>query len=327
MQRKKQSHYQSETERKRKKEIIEIVFWVILCTIIFLLLGYIKHSVAEESEMLSPIQHILSEYGQGDEDSIRALNEHYDSFSALNYTDEKISAQIEEIVSDGVWSYSTTLVKPANGSNVMILPAGADISDQVAVSLDDEEGTYLELAQSNDSQLLAIYCYPKEYDDHGEYFFDYYQDENGGFYLLSGCRVDGDESRNTLTPVLQVYNVDLSTMKYTLRGYKEWDGSNILPFIPMVDYDYQVTDNSWINKVTLRKTGITTYLVIDWKNNDAAQSVSFVPLDQNGTNWPSGYALDTDAYYLEEIPERFTIQIRGEQEAEITAIMQEGDQI
>lgn len=317
-------HYHSDTESKRKKKIVEIAFWVILCTIIFLLLGYIKQSMAEGTETLSPIQHILVEYGQGDEEAIRALNEHYESFTSSNYSDEKISAQIQEIVYDGVWSYITTKVNPADGVDVMILPAGAYATDQVPISLFDEDGTYLELAQNNECQLLAIYCYPKEYDEQGEYFFDYYQDESGAFFLLSGCRMNSNKSQENMTPALQIYDVDLNTMKYALRGYKEWDTLETEPFAPVIDYDYQVTDNSWINKVTLRKTGITTYLIIDWKSTEDAQSINYFPQDQDGQNWSSGYSLDTDAFYLKEIPERFTIRIRGEEETEIVAKMQEG---
>lgn len=55
MQRKKESHYQSNAKRRKKKEIIEIVFWIILCAVFFILLGYIKQSIAEESAIFSSL--------------------------------------------------------------------------------------------------------------------------------------------------------------------------------------------------------------------------------------------------------------------------------
>ena len=313
-----------QSDKKRTSKVIEFAFWIILCIVILLLFGYVSRSMAEETETLSPVQHILTDYGQADDESIHALNEHYEAFPSLNYSDEKLSAQIQEIVYDGVWSYITTKVNPADDTDIMILPAGAYATDQVMIPLLDEEGTYLELAQNNRCQLLAVYCYPKEYDEKGEYFFDYYQDENGAFFLLSGCKMNSNTRQENMTPVLQIYNVDLTTMKYALVGYKEWNTLETEPFVPVVDYDYQVTDNTWINKVTLRKTGITTYLIIDWKSTEATQNIYFFPQDQDGWNWPNGYSLDTDAYYLKEIPECFTIQIRGEEETEITAEIQKG---
>lgn len=317
-----ESYYQS--ERNRKNRVIEVAFFVIPCVIVLLLLGFIKQAIAEETEILSPIQHILAEYGQADEEAISALNEHYESFPSLNYSDEKISVHLQEIVYDGEWSYITTQVTPADGANILILPAGAYATDQVTIPWFEESGTFLELAQNNKCQLLAVYCYPKEYDEKGEYFFDYYQDENGAFFLLSGCKMNSNTNRENMTPVIQIYNVDLTTMKYSLSGYKEWNTLETEPFAQIIDYDYQVTENSWINKVTLRKTGITTYLIIDWKSNEAAQVISYFPVDQYGQNWPNGYSLDTNAYYLKEIPEVFSIQIRGEEDTEIIAKMQEG---
>lgn len=314
------SHYQSD----REKRLLDVVLFAIPCAIILLLLGFIKQAIAEETEMLSPIQHILTEYGQADEEAISALNEHYESFPSLNYSDEKISVQLQEIVYDGEWSYITTQVNPADGADIMILPAGAYATDQAATPLLDESGTFLELAQNNKCQLLAVYCYPKEYDEKGEYFFDYYQDENGAFFLLSGCKMNSLANRENMTPVMQIYNVDLTTLKYSPSGFKEWNTLETEPFARIIDYDYQVTDNSWINKVTLRKTGITTYLLIDWKSNEASQVISYFPVDQYGQRWPSGYSLDTNAYYMEKIPEVFSIQISGEEDTEIIAKMQEG---
>ena len=59
----------------------------------------------------------------------------------------------------------------------------------------------------------------------------------------------------------------------------------------------------------LKKTGITTYVIIDWKNQNDMYSRNWHALQMDGSDWPNGYALDVTAVYMEEIPEQFQVQI------------------
>ena len=271
--------------------------------------GCMHNSAAEMTEDLSPVQQILSQYGYADDHTIQALNDHYHQSNPLEYNDQSITAQVQELLYDGVWLYSTTRVASQVDANVLILPAGADFSDQVQIADDEESGSYLELAKTKGSQLLAVYGYPEQFDQQGEYFLDYIYSEDGSYYLISGCRFDYDNKPLSITPTLQVYNVNLDTLKYEHAGYITSEADNITPFADIHEYYYDIADNDVIKGVTLKRTGITTYAFIDWKNQNDMYSHYWQILKMDDSNWPNGYALDVTSLYMEEIPEQFQVQI------------------
>lgn len=275
-------------------------------------MGYIQNSTAEMTDDLSPVQQILSQYGYADDHTIQALNDHYKQSVPLEYSDKNIISQVQELLYDGVWLYSTTKVSSQVDANVLILPAGADFSDQVQNADDEDSGSYLELAKAKSSQLLAVYGYPEQFDQQGEYFLDYIPSDNGSYYLISGCRFDYDDHDKkslSMTPSLQIYNVNLDTLRYELAGYITCNVDNITPFTNIQEYYYDVSDNDVVKGVILKKTGITTYVVIEWENQKDVHLRNWHALQMDGSDWPNGYALDVTSLYCEEIPEQFQIQI------------------
>ena len=285
-----------------------ITLFSLALTLLFQI-GCMQNSAAEMTEELSPVQQILSEYGYADDHTIQALNDHYQQSVPLEYSNKDIISQMQELLYDGVWLYSTTKVSSQVDAYVLLLPAGADFSDQVQNTDDEESGSYLELAKAKGCQLLAVYGYPEQFDQQGEYFLDYICSEDGAYYLISGCRFDYDNKPLSITPTLQVYNVNLDTLQYELIGYITSEVDNITPFTNIQEYHYEVSDNDVIKGVMLKKTGITTYVIIDWKNQNDMYSRNWHALQMDGSDWPNGYALDVTAVYMEEIPEQFQVQI------------------
>ncbi len=298
--------------KSRKKVFTKkkIALFSLILTL-FSQMGCVQNSSAEMTDDLSPIQQILSQYGYADDQTIQVLNDHYQQSVPLEYSDQNIIAQVQELLYDGVWLYSTTKISSQVDADVLILPAGADFSDQVQNADDGESGNYLELAKAKDSNLLAVYGYPEQFDQQGEYFLDYICSDDGSYYLISGCRFDYDNKPLSITPTLQVYNVNLDTAKYELANYITCEVDDITPFTNIQEYHYEVSDNDVIKGVILKKTGITTYVFIDWNNQEDMYSRSWHVLQLDGSIYPYGYALDATTIYMEEMPKQFQVQIDG----------------
>ena len=302
----------TESEKKEVRDQ-SIRMGVVLVALLLLLVfaNYLNHIAAAESEMPhSPVQEILSAYGSADDQSIQAMDTHYESTKPVHMDCEGLDISIEEVLYDGVWAYSTVYVQPQKGQSITVVPGGADLSDEIAISTDGESLSFLDLAEQNENRLLAVYCYPKEFDSQGLYFMDHVEDVNGAFYLVSGCEIPLQEDTNPLTMMLEVYEVDPNTLHYERAAQKELSPETYSPFSPVKKYEYHtVEDSDLFETVTLLKTGITSYLYVNWKNEDDAETMDAVPLTENMELIPAGYSLDAHAVYLEEIPEVLNIQI------------------
>ena len=311
---KKERRYTDSENEKARHTYIRISMIQIALLILLLLASYPKRIAASESDQNhSPIQKILSAYGYADEQSIQVMDAHFKTMKPEYIDSEGIDICIQEVLYDGVWAYSTVYVHPQRGQSITIVPGGADPMDETTTGSEGEILSFLDVARQNGNRLLAVYCYPQEFDSQGTYFMDYVETTDEAFYLISGCNIPLRKDSIPLSMMLEIYEIDPDTLHYQLVAQKKLRSKTYSPFFRMEKYDYHTEeDSNLFETVTLLKTGITSYLYINWRNSDDAGIRNIIPLTENMEMIPSGYSLDAHAVYLTEIPEVINIRISDE---------------
>lgn len=285
---------------KQKKKFI---VWM------FALCMAISSSIASEVQQPKQSDSYISKYMELYDYSLseKALAQLQIPFFWQNIECEDITVGMKEILYDGQWLYTAAAVQPKDTRKTLIMPGSAEMGDKVAG--DNGEGirinyrTYKQIAEEEGKQLLSVYVYIKEFDSLGAYFLDHFQIENEMSVLLSGARLAGGDVTVQVHWVIQVYQVDLVTGKYTMQQEVEYP-IIVKPAQPYIEKTYQVIegDSSLFNNVVMAKTVLGTYVVPQWKTMQDKSCNYVILVDRNGEELPLGAPPGMDSYELKEFP-------------------------
>lgn len=296
-----------------------------IIALIFALVFYFndRMGLAETDEQLSPtnknssILDLLNEYGghaQIDDSSLTSIA---CSYQPMQIEHNDIEVEINELLYDGVWLYTSADVSASVPNSSIVMPGSADPSSMIqkatSIPLSSKETTYLASAIQNDKQLLAVYVYPKEFDSMGLYFLDHYQGEDKAT-VLSGAKINSGKQERTITWSIQVYEVDKSNLKYKLLYELNSAPQQIQPFCTpsMQLYSLDVPGDFPFKYFSLIQTDLATYIFPEWLSPQAEHDTRVELLTKEGTAIPRGLAPDVDAYHITGFPDEFLIELNGD---------------
>lgn len=308
--------------------LLRIVLWRILyisftaAAIIAYLLLWSGSTLAEEIittdilNLSSPIVKMLDEYG----DRIYLPEGNTESYSAISrpivLNIENVSITLREIIYDGVWLYTAADISCLSPESVIVMPGSANF-EEPCYDLHNEQAdtgnrSFKNTAIEDGKRLLAVYVYPKEFDEFGEYFLDHYQLTDGGWSVLSGAYMDTGNETTGVTWSIQIYDVDLFSGQYTLVSDLESNTQQVTPFVEIERQEYKNSKgNAPFDSVQLLKTGLTMYIQ-PMIGDKPYMIYDFMCLTLTGKQIAHGASPDIRALALDEFPDEFILNLYGE---------------
>lgn len=291
---------------------------VIVTALLTLLCG---SSFAEESSLPanpqehSPILLLLADYGDTtnlSKEAIACLNTPMEP--VVVETDD-VQVTLREIVYDGIWLYTAADIASLS-EDVLVMPGAAEITSPCCgvngEKVSTDERSFKDAALEDQKRLLAVYVYPKEFDELGEYFTDYRQMSITASTCLSGACVNGGNAETALTWSVQVYEVDLTDGRYTLLSALESKAQQVLPLMPVETREYvPAEENATFDSVLVMKTGIATY-VQPMLDGEPIMVYALEGYTKDGEAISNAASPDIRAFSLAHFPEAFMLKVNDE---------------
>jgi hypothetical protein len=227
----------------------------------------------------------------------------------------EVTAIVNEILYDGCWLYTVADIVPKDPARILILPGSAFVGDLVSGSYEEKERTdkrtFIKAAKEDGKRLLAVYAYPKEFDMLGAYFMDHFQEAEDTSILLSGANLLADTETITVTWSIQVYEVDLITMKYSLID--EYTQPLVIkPLAPIIEKQYIASGakQTPFDSVYLVQSGLTTYVHPMWRAEEDAYRFETMLFNNEMKEIPNGAPPEAGTVAFEQLPKAVYIQLR-----------------
>lgn len=235
-----------------------------------------------------------------------------------------VQVTLKQLVYDGVWVLTTAAATPENPQEVVIMPGSANPRDRYAGMNEEarrtETRSFLELAKQENRRLLAVYVYPKEFDEQSAYFIDHLQDSDDRSLLVAGCDFGmPSETPLSLHWMVQVYEVDVATQAYTLLEEK------LLPLtlqpMPSTATAYATAGGSApLTGCTLLRTALTTYVFPQWKDGTDPYAYGITPLDDAGNPYDIELPWATNSYAIAAAPTTLTLQVENFEDGSLSTV-------
>ncbi len=226
-----------------------------------------------------------------------------------------VQVTLGQVVYDGVWVLTSAVAIPENPREVVLMPGSSSVGDKYAGMYDEgvrpETGSFLDVAKQQNKRLLAVYAYPKEFDEQDAYFMDHLQDSGDRSLLVAGCDFGmPSETPLSLHWMVQVYEVDVATQAYTLLEEK------LLPLtlqpMPSTATAYATAGGSTpLTGCTLLRTALTTYVFPQWKDGTDPYAYGITPLDDAGNPYDIELPWATNSYAIATPPTTLTLQVEN----------------
>lgn len=226
----------------------------------------------------------------------------------------EVQITFDEILYDGIYLYTAVSAAAADQAHTLIFPAGAEMDDLVSGMHQESEGddnrTFIEAAKEDGKRLVSVYAYPKEFDELGEYFLDYCQGEDHVSALLSGAKVSSGSETLPITWMIQLYEVDLDTGRFTLiNQYDHPSTAAILQPLQEKVYTAVGSENLPFETVVMVQSGLTTYVYPQWKNEEQSSQFSFTLLDLNGDALLAGAPPEMITFAMDQLPSSIYMEL------------------
>lgn len=302
---------------KKHQSCRDVVFLAITCMLLACCFPARAENVYKENTRESMIARYMESYN-GFHIPSSIINEMKASFPELTVEYDGISVHINELIYDGIWMYTAAAVSPINGNETLILPGSASVEDLVCgMNGEDERNdqrTFIEAAKEDQKQLLAVYVYPKEFDEVGSYFLDHFQLANNISILLSGANVSSLGKNISITWIVEIYRVDLNTGKYLLSSRLESDPEKIEERA-LYDLTYEVSNetNTLFHTVHFLYNKLNCYIWIDNMSNEELASHDLVLLDSQGNLINAGMPPETNSFSIDEFADTYKLIFDGEE--------------
>lgn len=306
----------------RGKKKVYTIYTCIGVAIIILLVIITRSTVSDGeptpaiTQTSSAVLSLLSTYGDTTYLSNDILKEYSIVIEPIIVETDDVKVTVREIVYDGIWLYTSADISAISPESVLVMPGSAAIGDPCS-GLNGEQGiednrSFKNAAIEDGKRLMAVYVYPKEFDELGEYFLDHYQRAEGVSTFLSGARVHTENAPTYLTLSVQVYEVDLLTGKYSLIEELVSNTQSVYPCVAVEKQEYvTATGNALFDSVQLIKSGITTYIQ-PMLNGKPYEIIDFTCNYVDGEVILHGASLDLRALSLTDFPDQFILNVYGE---------------
>lgn len=300
-----------------KKHVI-IIVTLIVATFIAIFVITTRSIVSDKAvapvitQPSSAVMSLLSSYG----DTTYLSNETMGVIEPIVVETNDVKVTVREIVYDGIWLYTSADICAISPESVLVMPGSAAIGDPCSGlngELDVEDKRSFKTAAFEDGKrLLAVYVYPKEFDELGEYFLDHFQRSGGVSTFLSGARMSTENDPAFLTLSIQVYEVDLQSGKYTLLEEMLSNTQVVYPYVAVERQEYVPNDESApFDSVLMLKSGIAIY-VQPMLEGAPCENIDFSCYSKDGERILHGAALDLRALSLTDFPDQITLNVYGE---------------
>lgn len=224
----------------------------------------------------------------------------------------EVQVAFKELLYDGRCLYTVASAKPLDPSATLLLPAGAELTDPVCGVHGESAGfdtrTYRDAAKEDGKRLVCVYAYPQEFDEGPDYILDYEQTDDGTL-LISGSVLGGGGGEATVTWLVQLYDVDPDTRRYTLIR-EECCRMRIEPIQPYAERTYWPTGPEGVmDAALLVRTPLQTYLLPVWADEEEGKYLRAALLEADGQPVPRSRAPEGDGYALERVPQTIAVRV------------------
>jgi len=145
-----------------------LTFAAVLCLALSLTMG----SHAEQAAPAYELNDYTTMYGYElptTDAQAQAMDEAYQPLTFAG-----VQVTLKQVVYDGVWVITSATASPETPQEVVLMPGSSTVADKYAGMYKEgrrtETRSFLELAAQENRRLLAVYAYPKEFDEQGVYF-------------------------------------------------------------------------------------------------------------------------------------------------------------
>lgn len=237
-----------------------------------------------------------------------------DSFDVQTVDCGDVQVSLDEVLYDGYWLYTAASAIPTDPQKTLIMPGSSQSGDLVSGVYKEKQRsdnrTFRDAAAEDEKQLLAVYIYPKEFDQKSVYFLDHLQLANHQSVLFSGGNFISTSELLPITWSIQIYDVDKTTEQYTLR--KEYNiPMTIKRLSPVKQQNYTVISDQPLpfKTVIIAKTPLTVYVYPAWEKMDNQNQYEFSLLDASQKEIRPGAPPDINTFTLNQLPEELYIQL------------------
>ncbi len=241
------------------------------------------------------------------------IKEMHQSFSPVMLNCGEVQIEVQEILYDGAWMYTSATAVPSHPEEIILLPSSAAYDDYISggyhENLRDDTRTFLEAAQEDKKDLLYIEAYPIEYDEADFSFTDHRQDAGNQSTLFSGAPLVLDDSVSCIHFSVQISRISSTTGEEMFSETYEYPIE--ISRLESQKKTYLASDDNLpFNKVILMQTSLATHTFPEWNSDEMMEMTKYKLMNLDREQYPRGLPEDGCTYRIEEFP--FSLIIRFE---------------